>query len=192
MPDHVIKPLPSETWPAFAALAEKHNGVWGGCWCCWFHADTTEDGKHAVGNRAFKQRMVELGIAHAALVFDDDAAIGWCEYGTPAELPRIYYRKEHDELLVQPAQYRITCFFTDRDHRRSGVSAEALDGALGLIAAAGGGLVESFPQDTEGQRKTSSFLFNGTRTLFEHAGFETERPIGKNNHVVMVKRVPAA
>ena len=189
MPDHLVKPLTPETWPAFAALAEKHNGVWGGCWCCWFHADTAEDGKKGLGGRAFKQRMVEEGIAHAALVFEGDDAIAWCEYGTPAELPRIYYRKEYEPGVVEPPAYRITCFFVDRDHRRSGVSRAALDGAVRLIAAAGGGLVESFPQDTAGKKISASFLFNGTRSLFEAAGFEYERPIGKN-HCVMRKRVP--
>ena len=29
--------------------------------------------------------MIEEGIAHAALVFDGDQAIAWCEYGSPAE-----------------------------------------------------------------------------------------------------------
>ena len=29
---HVIKPLTPETFPAWLALAQKHNGVWGGCW----------------------------------------------------------------------------------------------------------------------------------------------------------------
>ena len=28
---HVIKPLTPETYPAWLALAQKHNGVWGGC-----------------------------------------------------------------------------------------------------------------------------------------------------------------
>jgi len=36
-----------------------------------------------------------------------------------------------------------------------------------------------------GQKKTSaSFLYNGTRNLFEQAGFEYQRPKGKN-HCVM-------
>ena len=34
--DYTIKPLGPDTWNAFAALAERHNGVWGGCWCVWF------------------------------------------------------------------------------------------------------------------------------------------------------------
>lgn len=37
MPDaHVIKPLTPETYPAWLALAQKHNGVWGGCYCSYF------------------------------------------------------------------------------------------------------------------------------------------------------------
>ena len=48
------------------------------------------------GNRAFKQRLVEEGQAHAALVFDGDRAVAWCEYGTPEELPNIHHRKEYD------------------------------------------------------------------------------------------------
>jgi hypothetical protein len=27
---HVIRPLTPETFPAWLALAQKHNGVWGG------------------------------------------------------------------------------------------------------------------------------------------------------------------
>ena len=27
-----VKPLDGTTWPDFAALVERHNGVWGGCW----------------------------------------------------------------------------------------------------------------------------------------------------------------
>jgi hypothetical protein len=47
------------------------------------------------------------------------------------------------------------------------VAAMALRGALHLIAQAGGGLVETYPQDTGGQKTSASFLCNGTRRLFE-------------------------
>ena len=74
-----------------------------------------------------------------ALVMDGDEAIAWCEYGSPAELPGIYHRRQYDAGETNPAPWRITCFFVDRDHRRSGVARVALDGALALIAQAGGG-----------------------------------------------------
>jgi 4a-hydroxytetrahydrobiopterin dehydratase len=58
----------------------------------------------------------------------------------------------------------------DRDYRRQGIARVALDGALHLIALAGGGVVESYPQDTDGKRTSASFLYNATRSLFEQAG----------------------
>lgn len=124
-------------------------------------------------------------------MFDGDDAIAWCEYGSPAELPNIYHRKQYDAGETRPAPWRITCFFVDRDHRRSGVPREALDGALGLIAAAGGGEVVSFPNDlTPGKRTSSSFLHHGTRAMFEQAGFEFERHIGKSKTVMRTTVTP--
>jgi len=182
------KPLSPETWDAFADLAERHNGVWGGCWCTWFHTAHAEKTFTAEGNRALKQRLVGEGRAHAALVFDGEVAVGWCEYGTPEELPNIYHRKEYEEHLDRPPDYRLTCFFVDRRYRRRGVSAAALRGALDLIAEAGGGVVEAYPQDTAGRKISASFLYNGTRSLFEQAGFSYSRAKGKN-HCVMSRTV---
>ena len=52
-------------------------------------------------------------------------------------------------------------------------------------------MVEGYPHDTGGVRKkNSSFLYNGTRSLFEQAGFTYLRPKGKN-HTVMTKTVAA-
>lgn len=183
-----VRPLTPETWDAFADLAERHNGVWGGCWCTFFHTFEAEKTHTVEGNRALKEQLVREDKAHAALVFDGEVAVGWCEYGPPAELPNINHRKEYEALLVDPPDYRVTCFFVDKRYRRQGVSAIALRGALELIAEAGGGLVETYPQDTAGKKITASFLYNGTRSLFEQAGFTYVRPKGKN-HCVMTKTV---
>ncbi|MEO6116143.1 MAG: GNAT family N-acetyltransferase, partial [Pseudolysinimonas sp.] len=93
---HAIKPLTPETFPAWLALAQKHNGVWGGCYCSYFHSDTEQTVKSEYDGPTFKQRLVAEGVAHAALVFDGDNAIAWCEYGSPVELPGIYHRKQYD------------------------------------------------------------------------------------------------
>ena len=189
---HEIKPLTLETYPTWLALAEKHNGVWGGCWCSYFHGDTDATVKNDHDGPTFKRRLIEEGVAHAALVFDGDDAIAWCQYGSPAELPGIYHRKQYDAGETRPAPWRITCFFVDRDHRRGGVAREALDGALELIAQAGGGEVVSFPNELPpGKRTSSSFLHNGTRAMFEKAGFTFERHIGKSK-TVMRTTIPAA
>ena len=186
--DFTIKPLGPETWGDFAALAERHNGVWGGCWCTWFHTMHGEKTWDAVDNRALKERLVDEGRAHAALVFDGDLAVAWCQYGAPDELPNIKHRKEDEAAQDGLPDYRITCFFVDRRYRRRGAAGAALRGALGLIAQAGGGIVEAYPQDTGGKRISASFLYSATRSLFEQAGFGYERPQGKN-HCVMRKTV---
>jgi hypothetical protein len=117
--------------------------------------------------------------------------VAWCEYGTPEELPNINHRKEYEEGLDRPPDYRLTCFFVDKRYRRGGLAAVALRGALGLIAEAGGGIVESYPHDTEGKKTSASFLYNGTRTMFERAGFAFDRAKGKKNCVTRTTVAPA-
>jgi GNAT superfamily N-acetyltransferase len=189
MGEYTIRPLRRDTWDAFARLAERHNGVWNGCWCTWFHPACAEKRQGAEGNRALKERLVNEGRAHAALVFDGDVAVAWCEYGTPEELPSIYHRKQYEAELDRLPDYRLTCFFVDRDYRRKGIAAVALRGALDLIAAVGGGVVEAYPQDTPGKKVSASFLYNGTRSLFEQAGFSYDRRKGMN-HCVMSRTIP--
>jgi GNAT superfamily N-acetyltransferase len=189
MDDYTIKPLDMSTWDAFARLAEENNGVWNGCWCTWFHPACAEKGRSHESNRAYKERLVDAGKAHAALVFHDDVAVAWCEFGSTEELPNIYHLKEYTSGFETLPDYRITCFFVDKSHRRRGVAAVALQGALDLISAAGGGAVEAYPQDTQGRKTSASFLYNGTRSLFERAGFQYQRPKGKN-HCVMRLDVP--
>jgi ribosomal protein S18 acetylase RimI-like enzyme len=190
--DYEIKALTPETWDAFAGLVERHNGIFGGCWCIWFHPDCAERGQGYDGNRALKRRLVEEGKAHAALVFDGDLAVAWCEYGTPEELPNIHHRKQYDAESEGPPDYRLTCIFIDKAYRRRGISALALRGALDLIAQAGGGVVEGYPQDlSDGRRVGNSFLYNGTRALYEAAGFTYLRPKGKG-HTVMRRTLEPA
>jgi GNAT superfamily N-acetyltransferase len=187
MAEYVVKALDVTTWEPFARLVERHNGVFGGCWCTWFHTFHGEKTFTAEGNRALKQRLVEEGRAHAALVFDGDEAVAWCQYGSPHELPNIHHRKEYEAALDTPPDYRITCIFVDKKHRRRGITAAALDGAVDLIAQAGGGVVEGYPHDTDG--KKVSVLYNSTRLLYERAGFSYVRPKGLRN-CVMRRVVP--
>jgi hypothetical protein len=186
-----IRALGPDTWDAYADLIERNNGIWGGCWCTWFHTFQSEKTHTVEGNRALKEKLVEEGRAHAAVVFDGDTAVGWCQYGPPAELPNIYHRKEYEEGLTKLPDYRITCFYIEAGHRRSGVARLALRGALDLIAQAGGGRVEAYPHDTKGERKTASFIYSVTRSMFEQEGFTFERTKGKAN-TVMVRTVRAA
>ena len=187
--EYVVKPLTPESWDGFAGLAERHNGVFGGCWCTWFHTLSADKERTYEGNRSLKRRLVDEGRAHAALVYDRDEVVAWCEFGSPEELPNIYHRKQYAAELDVLPDYRITCIFVDKRYRRRGLSAIALEGAVDLIAAEGGGVVEGYPHDTGGTKK--SVLYNGTRTLFERAGFAYVRSKGASN-CVMRRTVPVS
>jgi GNAT superfamily N-acetyltransferase len=187
MSDYVTGPLTVDSWDAYAAMVERHNGVFGGCWCTWFHTMSADKERTYEGNRSLKRRLVEEGRAHAALVHDGDEVVAWCQYGSPEELPNIYHRKQYDAEADLVPDYRITCIFVDKRFRRRGLSAVALQGALDLLSAAGGGVVEGYPHDNGGARK--SVLYDGTRALFERAGFEHVRPKGPGN-CVMRRTIP--
>ncbi len=186
--DLTIRPLSANTWPAFADLVARHNGVFGGCWCTWFHTLSRDKERTYEGNRDLKCRLVEEERAHAALVFDGHQAVAWAQYGPPDELPNIRHRQEYEAGLVKPPDYRITCIFVDRRYRRRGVAAVALSGALDLIARAGGGVVEGYPHDMskqpEGKKMSASFLYDGTRRMYEDAGFTYQRSKGQKNCVM--------
>ena len=115
--------------------------------------------------------------------------MAWAEFGPPEELPNIHHRKEYEAGLVAAPDYRITCIFVDRRYRRGGVAALALRGALDLISQAGGGVVEGYPHDMskhpEGKKMSSSFLYNGTRRMYEAAGFTYQRSKGQKNCVMI-------
>jgi GNAT superfamily N-acetyltransferase len=178
-----VAALTTETWADFAGLVERHNGVWGGCWCMGFHAKGPGWGVSADLNRAEKQGLVAAGRAQAALVYDAAECVGWAQFGLVAELPRIKNAKAYAAGLVALPDWRVTCFFVDKAHRGQGVAFAALQGALDLIAAAGGGVVEGYPEEVEG-RGTSAFLHSATLAMFERAGFARERKIGKAKWVV--------
>ena len=180
-----IEPLAPSTWDAYAGLAERHNGVWGGCWCLWFHLHPDPPERRELGHREFKHQLVERDQTHAAVVFDGDEAVAWAQYGPVAELPNIHHRKEWEKDVVEVPDFRIICLFVDRRYRRKGMAATAVKGALALIGAAGGGLVESYPHDLPpGKKTSSSFLYNATRTMYEQLGFTYQRPKGKGNCVM--------
>jgi GNAT superfamily N-acetyltransferase len=108
-----------------------------------FHEEGVGRGRTAQQNRAAKETGVREGRAHAALVFDGASCVGWRQFGPTDELPRIKHRRAYLEGLAELPDWRITWFFVDRNHRRSGVAAAALGGALDEIARLRGGRVEA-------------------------------------------------
>lgn len=170
--------LTADTWDDFADLVESNNGVWGGCWCMGFHPGGFTDTR--AGNRDAKRRLVERGAVRQVLVYDGDRCVGWCQFGTPPELPNINNRRAYEAEAQDPPEWRIGCIFTNSKDRGKGIAATAVGAALDEIRRAGGGVVEAYPEQTsERPPQRGAYLHTGPEELYERYGFVRVRRIAK-------------
>jgi hypothetical protein len=188
---YTTRPLSPDTWDDFATLVEANNGVWGGCWCMGFHVEGLGKDRTVADNRRAKQGHVRAGTVHQMLVYSGDECVGWCQYGPPAELPNIKNPKAYDAELMTLPDWRIGCMFTGKGHRGKGVSRAAVAGALDAMRAAGGGLVEAYPEQVEGRPpQRGQYFHTGPETLFEDFGFVRDRRIAKWRWVMRLTLEP--
>lgn len=132
--------------------------------------------------RAAKEQRIREGKAHASLVFAGEDCVGWCQFGAPAEVPRIKNRAAYEKGQTTPPDWRIACCYAGKGHRRQGVATAALAGALDLIASLGGGTVEGYPEPAGSV--PAGFLYHGALSTYEKLGFTRDRQIGMHRWVV--------
>jgi len=177
-----VKELSLSTWPDFEKLGVKQ----GGCWCMYYARPrpvgkglSTEEWKKI--NRKDKETLVRQGRSHAILVYDEKTPVGWCQYGSRDELPRIDagrgYRKVRQPVGAEKI-WRITCFFVDKQYRGQGVSKIALHAALESIRNKGGGVVEAFPVVSKKMAAVPEWRWFGTPNMFKRERFKPVAPLG--------------
>jgi GNAT superfamily N-acetyltransferase len=203
---YTTKELTVGTWPDFVSLFSKGNG-WDFCWCMHFQRPRTLPKGHwrrtraerGVRNRRQKKELVEQGLAHGILVYAKGEPVGCCQYGPREELSRIDNKRNYQELSLGAGTenlWRISCFVTDKKHRRHGVASAALAAALESIRRKGGGVVEAYPMipweelcRARVRRCGHTPAFgnastHGTLSMFERQGFKVVGPYGLSNVVV--------
>ena len=146
----------------------------------------------AVRNHQEKRKLVEKGCAHGILVYEGREPVGWCQYGSREELPRVNSSPRYRSLALENGaekMWRITCFVVDKEYRRRGAASVGLRAALEAIRMKGGGLVEAYPVSKTDQG--SNYIYSGTVSMFEKAGFKTITPLaaGRTATVVMQKTI---
>jgi GNAT superfamily N-acetyltransferase len=188
---YFTRPLAPDTWDDFAGLVEASNGVWGGCWCMAFHPEGVRNATSAADNRAAKLAHVRTGTCHQVLVYAGDRCVGWCQYGPPAEVPGIKNVKAYTKDLDRLPDWRIACIFTGNGHRGQGIARTAVKGALDAMRAAGGGLVEAYPEQSEGRPpQRGAYFQTGPEELYTQFGFERVRRIAKWRWVMRLEISP--
>ena len=176
----------------FARLFEKRPAPGAfSCWCTYHHRVVPEPlakgpiprARELKKRQRMRQELVEKERSHGILVYSEGEPVGWCQYGTKDELPRIDRDRGYQKSVSSGDSrrlWRITCFVADTRHRRRGVASAALKAALSAIRRRGGGLVEAYPISTWGAYRE----YYGTVSMFRKEGFRVVSSYGKNNLVM--------
>ncbi len=170
--------LSIKTWPDFERLFASHGGVWGGCWCMFFHAPGSFDAKAYQANRGAKHALVRRGKAHGTLVYCAGEPVGWCQFGPREELGRIDRKRGYTPTAEDP--WRITCLFIAPGHRRSGLAKLAVCESVKAMRKLKAKNIEAYPVEGE---SSATFLWAGTPSLFEGAGFSRAGTLGKKSWI---------
>jgi len=193
--EYSTKELTKDTLPDFERLFEKHPAP--GAFMCWcmYHQRARPLAvskqqhsrvKEAARNRQQKRELVENGRSHGILGYSKGEPVGWCQYGSREELPRLDSDRSYRRVAAEGDMkrlWRITCFVVDKKYRERGVASAALKAALEAIRSKGGGLVEAYPIIRWGAYRE----YLGTVSMFQKEGFKIVAPFGKSNVVMRRK-----
>lgn len=108
--------------------------------------------------------------APGVITYRDGLPVGWCSISPRSDIPRLV-----SSALIRPlddvAVWSIICVVVRGGHRRRGVTAHLVEGAVQYAAERGAPAVEVYPVDPQG-RMDLTMAFVGVRSMFEPLGFE--------------------
>lgn len=164
---HALTP---ERWPNLEQLFGK-RGACGGCWCMiWRLPHAVWEAGKDEGNRAAFRSLVEAGEEPGILAFAGDEAVAWCAVAPREDYPALLRSRILKPVDDSPV-WSISCLFVKKTYRRMGVTPRLLDAAVAFARERGATIVEGYPTETQGADRAAPFLWTGTMSAFEHAGF---------------------
>lgn len=172
-------------WNDFETLFLRDKGTHASCFCVYNRITMGEYIQSTVEwRRAKSKEWVLSGQATGVLLYEESIPIAWCQYGKASEFGAFDRRKDYIALNLPDhlrPTWRITCLFVSKEHRKTGLSGQALDAALVEIAKAGGGVVEVFVLKNPKREKIE---FTGSVEMYQRRGFSYVAPIGTTTHLM--------
>jgi GNAT superfamily N-acetyltransferase len=141
------------------------------CWCLSHRLRAGEIRELGDGSREqAMRRLCERDHPPGVVTYRDGQPVGWCNIGPRVEITRLTGSR-----LIRPIDdtpvWSIVCVVVRSGHRRQGVTAPLLEGAVTYAASHGAPAVEAYPVDPVG-RMDLTMAFVGTRSMFARAGFQ--------------------
>ncbi len=140
------------------------------CWCLSHRLQAAEIERLGGGSREQAMRhLCERDHPPGVVTYLNGEPVGWCNIGPRAEITRLARSR-----LIRPVDdlpvWSIVCIVVRPGHRRQGVTAPLLEGAVAYAASHGAPAVEAYPVDPP-ERMDLTMAFVGTKSMFERAGF---------------------
>lgn len=183
------RPLTPETWSDLEALFALPGGsIVRGCWCMYYRTTGPVSVSAAAGveHKAQLCDLVESGVRPGLVGYADGRPAGWISLG-----PREDYLKLRRSQVMKPVDdaevWSIVCTYVAKEFRGQGLQHRLLAAALDFARDSGVRLVEAYPVDKP-ERSHDDFMFFGSRSLYERAGF-TEVVRRSPTRLVMRRRL---
>ena len=166
------RPLAPETWTDLEALFDLPGGsIVRGCWCMYYRkrGKVTVSVLAGPGNKRQLCEFVDAGVVPGLVGYVDGAPAGWISLG-----PRDDYAKLQRSPIMKPVDdaevWSVVCTYVARPFRGQGVQHRLLQAAIKYARAQGVRILEAYPVDKP-ERSHDDFMFFGSRSLYERAGF---------------------
>ena len=164
------RPLTAESFGDLEELFGRPGGsIVRGCWCMYYR----RTGKTTAWREPNHDALRDLagGTVSPGLVgYLDGSPVGWISLG-----PREDYLKLRRSSVMKPVDdtdvWSIVCSFVDKAHRGEGLQRKLLAAAIDYARDQGVRTLEAYPVDKD-DRSHDDFMFFGSRSLYERAGFK--------------------
>jgi GNAT superfamily N-acetyltransferase len=163
------QPLTPATWADLEGLFGLPGGsIVRSCWCMFYRRTGRSDATGADNKRALCD-LVDGGVTPGLIGYLDNSPAGWISLG-----PREDYLKLRRSPIMKPvddaAVWSVICSFVARRHRGQGLQGRLLAAAIAFARDSGVRTLEAYPIDKP-ERSHDDFMFFGSRSLYERAGF---------------------
>jgi GNAT superfamily N-acetyltransferase len=166
------RPLTPATWADLEELFGLPGGsIVRGCWCMYYRKTGQVSVSAAAGvtNKEQLCSLVDAGVVPGLVGYVDGQPAGWVSLG-----PREEYLKLKRSSVMKPVDdaevWSIVCFYVAKPWRGQRLQHRLLAAALVHARECGVRLLEAYPVDKQ-ERSHDDFMFFGSRSLYEKAGF---------------------
>jgi len=164
------RPLTPATWPDLEELFGLPGGsIVRGCWCMYYRKTGKESGLAGSKNKRALCELVGSGGVPGLVGYLDGSPVGWISLG-----PREDYLKLRRSPVMKPVDdtkvWSVVCSYVAKPYRGLGLQHRLLEAAMDFAQDHGVRMLEAYPVDKT-ERSHDDFMFFGSRSLYERAGF---------------------